>query len=79
MSDVSSSDHKKAAGQLRNVLATYASAADLINIGAYAKGSNPKIDYACEKIDAVNAFLRQGVDEPVQYEETVNKLVGMFN
>ena len=50
-------EHKQAAGKLKNVLATYNEAEDLINIGAYKNGSNPNIDYAIEKIDAVNAFL----------------------
>ena len=40
------------------MLASYNEAEDLINIGAYAKGSNPKIDYAISKIDAINDFLR---------------------
>ena len=45
-SGICSSEQKLAAGKLREVLARYAEAEDLINIGAYAKGSNPKIDYA---------------------------------
>lgn len=47
------------AGRLKNVLATYNEAEDLINIGAYKSGSNKNIDYAISKIDAVNEFLRQ--------------------
>ena len=53
--DVAKEEQKEAAGKLREILSTYNEAEDLINIGAYAKGSNPKIDYAVEKIDAVNA------------------------
>ena len=70
--------HKKAAGQLREVLARYTEAEDLINIGAYVKGSNPKIDGAIEKIDAVNTLLRQQTDEDIPFEETVQKMIRMF-
>lgn len=78
MSAVASSEHKKAAGQLREVLAKYNEAEDLINIGAYVKGSNPKIDYAIDKIDSVTAFLKQGTNEKISFEEAVKILVGMF-
>ena len=46
MSSIASSEHKKVAGKLKNVLATYNDAEDLINIGAYRSGSNPDIDYS---------------------------------
>ncbi len=78
MSVVASPEHKKAAGQLREVLANYKEAEDLINIGAYVKGSNPKIDYATEKIDAVNAFLKQATSENFDFDTTVRTLVQLF-
>lgn len=78
MINLVSDEHKKAAGQLREVLARYSEAEDLINIGAYVKGSNPKIDYALTKIDGVNEFLRQGTFEKITYEETVRRLVNIF-
>jgi flagellum-specific ATP synthase len=78
MSVVAGPEHKKAAGQLREVLANYREAEDLINIGAYVKGSNPKIDYATEKIDAVNAFLKQGTGENFDFDKTVRTLVQLF-
>jgi len=53
------------AGRIREWLATYQKAEDMINIGAYAKGSNPKIDMALKRIDAVNKFLIQRSDESV--------------
>ncbi len=56
MSSIAGSEHKATAGKLKNVLATYQEAEDLINIGAYKKGSNNNIDYAIEKIDSVNEF-----------------------
>jgi flagellum-specific ATP synthase len=78
MTNLVSDEHKKSAGQLREVLARYVEAEDLINIGAYVKGSNPKIDYALSKIDQVNGFLRQGTFEKVEFEDTVNQIIGIF-
>ena len=78
MSQIAEGDHKQAAGKLKNVLATYNDAEDLINIGAYKKGSNPGIDYAMEKIEAVNEFLMQATDEKVPFEEEVERLIALF-
>jgi flagellum-specific ATP synthase len=78
MVNLVSDEHRDTAGKLREVLARYAEAEDLINIGAYVKGSNPKIDYALSKIDQVNNFLKQGTFEKVGYEDTVNQLIGIF-
>ena len=66
------------AGKLKNVLATYNEAEDLINIGAYKTGSNPGIDYAIQKIDEVNRFLVQDVNEKFTFEETVALLKAIF-
>lgn len=71
MSMVASKEQKEAASKLKNVLATYNDAEDLINIGAYKKGSNPNIDLAISKIDAVNDFLCQDVDTKFSFEETM--------
>lgn len=78
MSSIVSKEHKKNAGRLKNVLATYAEAEDLINIGAYKNGSNPNIDDAIARIDAVNAFLMQGVDEKFGFEEIVEQMDALF-
>jgi flagellum-specific ATP synthase len=78
MTNLVSDEQKAAAAKLREVLARYTEAEDLINIGAYVKGSNPKIDYALSKIDQVNDFLRQGTFEKVDFEETVNRLLSIF-
>ncbi|WP_026494475.1 flagellar protein export ATPase FliI [Butyrivibrio sp. WCD3002] len=79
MSAIASQEQKKAAGKLKNVLATYNDAEDLINIGAYKSGANKNIDYAVSKIDAVNAFLMQETDEKFSYEEVVDMLERMFS
>lgn len=79
MSQIADREHKQAAGKLKNVLATYNEAEDLINIGAYKNGSNPNIDYAIEKIDAVNAFLMQAVEDKFSFEEAVSMMKELFN
>ncbi len=79
MSSIASKEHKKYAGRLRNVLATYNDAEDLIDIGAYKKGSSRDIDYAMEKIDAVNGYLCQDVMEKVDYERTEEQLKMIFD
>ncbi|MFG6358749.1 MAG: flagellar protein export ATPase FliI [Acetatifactor sp.] len=78
MSQIATREHKRLAGKLKNVLATYNEAEDLINIGAYKSGSNPEIDYAITMIQQVNAFLQQEVDEKVSFEESVEGLEKMF-
>lgn len=78
MSAITDKEHKKAAGMLKNVMATYAEAEDLINIGAYKKGSNSNVDYAISKIDAVNQFLLQATDEKFTFEEIIEMLERMF-
>jgi len=79
MVEITDEDHRQAASKLREVLATYSEAEDLINIGAYKQGSNPKLDYALEKIDAVNSFLRQGIYERSTFEDAVAQLKSIFS
>ena len=78
MSQIASREHKQMAGKLKSVLATYNEAEDLINIGAYKSGSNPAIDYAISKINAVNSFLCQDVDEKYDFETSVEMLKALF-
>jgi flagellum-specific ATP synthase len=78
MTDVVSEDHMKLVHRFLETMATYRRAEDLINIGAYAKGSNPKIDYAISMIDRLNEFLRQPVKERVSMEESAAALAGLF-
>ncbi len=63
MVDLAGAGHKKAAGEVRDMMAAYRGARDLINIGAYVKGTDPRIDRALQHIDAVNAYLKQGIEE----------------
>ncbi len=78
MSSIAADEHKKKAGLLRNVLATYAEAEDLVNIGAYKPGSNREIDFALSKIDAVNAFLMQETYEKYDFPEEIAALEAIF-
>ncbi len=78
MSAIADPEHKKAAGKLKNVLATYNDAEDLINIGAYRSGANKNIDYAVSKIEMVNSFLMQETDEKYTFEEIRSQLINMF-
>lgn len=78
MSQIAQRDHKGCAGKLKNVLATYSEAEDLINIGAYKSGSNPGIDYAIQKINEVNGFLMQDVEEKFSFEESVELMKQIF-
>ncbi|MBS7369716.1 MAG: flagellar protein export ATPase FliI [Oscillospiraceae bacterium] len=75
MSEIAAPEHKKAAGTLRNLLALYNNNADLINIGAYKHGTNPALDEAIRKIDGINAFLMQAVDESYSFDEVVEELM----
>ncbi len=74
MSIICDKEHKDAAGKLRNLLALYTTNEDLINIGAYKHGTNPKLDEAIAKIDKINGFLMQGVDESFDLPDTIRLL-----
>lgn len=71
MKSVVRPEQVKWAQKIREILAVYKDAEDLINIGAYKQGSNPKIDQAIKSIDSVNDFLKQSVDDPTQYQATL--------
>ena len=78
MSSIASKEQKEYAGKLKNAMATYAEAEDLINIGAYKSGSNPEIDYAIAKNKAVNEFLLQRTDEKFEFDQEVDLLKQIF-
>lgn len=70
---ITSENAKKAAGFIRNKMAVYTEAEDLINVGAYAKGSNPEIDMAIKKLPEIKKFLIQDIDEKAEFEETMKR------
>ena len=79
MKDVVSSEHRDAAQKFREMLSAYSEIEDLINLNAYARGSNPKADKAISMIDKMNDFLRQGIYEHSTHDTTINRLVSMFS
>ena len=74
MVEIVSPEHRQLAGKLRDVMGVYEKNADLVSIGAYKAGSNPKLDHALKKMDAINQFLTQGIDESFSYEESLRQL-----
>ena len=67
-------DHRQLASRLRDILSIYNQNADLVSIGAYKAGTNPKLDFALTKIDEINGFLMQGVDEAFTYEQCLAQM-----
>ncbi len=76
MSDVTPVTHRELSMQVREVLSAYREAADLIEVGAYQSGSNPRVDRALGCIGQVNAFLRQGPVEHFSLDQTLTQLNG---
>jgi len=79
MIDITSPEHHRLANRFRDTLATYEKAEDLINIGAYSKGSNPKIDYAINMIERLRRYLRQDISENISLEESKRELMELFD
>ena len=74
MNAIVSKEHKKKAQALRKILAKYAEVELLVQIGEYKKGADAEADEALSKIQAVNNFLKQGLDEKSSFEETLQAL-----
>ncbi|MEQ1604132.1 MAG: FliI/YscN family ATPase [Pyrinomonadaceae bacterium] len=72
---VAQAEHRLQAGKIRELMAAYEKAEDLINIGAYQKGSNASIDLAIERHDEINAFLKQRRDEGAHFDDSIAKLM----
>lgn len=79
MSGITDSQQTESARRLREVLATYEAQKDLIMIGAYKKGSDPRTDYAIAKLDAINSFLKQHTHEATPAELTRSSLTRLFS
>jgi flagellum-specific ATP synthase len=76
--EVASKEHQHAAGLMREVLSIYEKNEDLINIGAYQRGSSAKVDWAIDMYEPVLSFLKQKVFEPAPFEEVVQQLINLF-
>ena len=77
MSHLVSPDLKNAAYEIRDLMATYKKSEDLINIGAYKRGSNPRIDLAIDRSDLINRFLKQRAEEPSQLIATQQQVIDL--
>ncbi|MFZ1081932.1 MAG: flagellar protein export ATPase FliI [Candidatus Kryptoniota bacterium] len=77
MPDVTTIEHRKAASYVSDLLATYREAEDLINIGAYVKGSSQKIDKAVSMIEPIRSFLKQGMDEVSDLDGALKQLMAL--
>ncbi|MFC5702134.1 flagellar protein export ATPase FliI [Cohnella faecalis] len=75
MNDIVEDDQKDAAESLKRLLSVYRDSEDLINIGAYQRGSNPEIDKAIQAIDQINAYTRQKTNEKVSLQEAQQRLI----
>ncbi|MDD3395479.1 MAG: flagellar protein export ATPase FliI [Clostridia bacterium] len=74
MSAIAEKHHLELASKLRDILSIYEKNNDLISIGAYKHGTNHKLDFAISKIDKINSFLKQGVNEKFSIEETIKQM-----
>lgn len=79
MPDVTTKEHRNAAGAIRNLMAVYSKNEDLINIGAYVSGSDPVCDKAIMMMNDINNFLIQSTKDKIGYEDTVNNLLQLGN
>ena len=81
MATIAAPEHKKLAGDLRDLYSLYSlyvQNEDLISIGAYKAGTNHRLDYAISKIDKINSFLKQKVEESFTFDEIVEELKKIF-
>ena len=78
MSEIATVDHKQVASTVRELMATYKDSEDLINIGAYVKGSSKKIDMAIQYNDGIESYLKQGVNETTEFSQSLYMLKSIF-
>jgi flagellum-specific ATP synthase len=79
MIDIVSPQHLNNANTFRAILATYEDAKDLIDIGAYKKGSNPRIDEAIRLIDKCHGFIRQDIYDEAVFANTLESMAAAIN
>jgi flagellum-specific ATP synthase len=79
MPDIVTKEHFEAFGSMKNLIAVYREAEDLINIGAYKRGANPESDRAVKLHFAIQSFLKQGMNESYTFEETLEMMSDIIN
>lgn len=72
--EICDKEHMEAAGKMRNMLAMYRESKDLIDVGMYQRGANPKLDLTIDMMPEINKFLRQSIKESVNMNNTINTL-----
>lgn len=75
MPSISDPEQLEAAAVLRELLATYRKSEDMIDIGAYTQGTNPRIDRAIEKTESINLFLKQEAHEKVELQSAIGEMI----
>ena len=78
MTEIVSPEHRQLASRIRDIMSVYEKNADLVSIGAYKPGTNRKLDFAMSKIDAVNGFLTQDVNEAFSYDQCVAEMAKLL-
>ena len=78
MNVIVSERHMHLASHIRDALSIYEQNEDLISIGAYKSGTNPRLDDAISRIDRINQFFKQGISESFTYEETLTQMESIF-
>jgi flagellum-specific ATP synthase len=77
MTEITDMEHQQAARGFKRIYSTYQQNRDLISVGAYVKGSNPQIDEAIRLYPSLTDFLQQGIDEPVDFEQSMHDLTAV--
>ncbi len=78
MSAISTSEHKEAAAKMRKIMSMYRENKDLIDVGMYQPGTNPKLDTAIQMMPQINGFLQQRTSDSVMMENTISTLINMM-
>lgn len=77
MSEIAETSLKDKAGELRDIISTFKESEDLINIGAYQRGTSSKIDRAIDLIEEVDKFLKQPMNEHTEFNETLRRITSI--
>ena len=78
MTSIATPEHKQAAAKMRSIMSLYRENKDLIDVGMYQSGSNPRLDTAIEMMPKINAFLQQRIEDSVTMDGTITQLVDMM-
>ncbi len=76
--EIVTDEHKEAANKMRKIMSLYRENKDLIDVGMYNPGTNPKLDIAIELMPQINAFLQQRTSDSVTMESTIGTLISMM-